>query len=80
MATMTDDTRDRVIATEVKVENLTRIVNEMKETLDALYEKSKEQEGMLKAGRLTVGAIGALGGMVMTIIFKLLPFTHSLPK
>jgi hypothetical protein len=77
---MNDDTRDIAIETRSEVRGLTRKVDDMAEKLDLLYEKSKEQDGMYKAGRLMIAGIGFAGGAAATFIAKILPFTHSLPK
>jgi hypothetical protein len=75
-----DDTRDIAIETRTKVDRLTRTVDDMDSKIDALIKRSDRQDGMAYAGRLMVAGIGAAGGAGATLLMKLLPFTHSLPK
>lgn len=77
---MTADTRDIVIETRTDVRNLTNTVNNLKATVDKLYDKSKQQEGAVKAGRMMVAGIGAMGGMAATFAMKFFPFMSGLPK
>lgn len=55
-------------------------LNNIADKVDKLYDAFVEGRGVMKAGRLAVAAIGALGGAAVTLLFKILPFTSSLPK
>lgn len=77
---MTDDTRDIVIETRADVRNLTNTVNDLKEIVDKLYEKSKHQEGALRAGRMMVAGLGMVGGAAATFVMKFFPFMNGFPR
>lgn len=73
---MSDDTRDRVMRLEVKVDNLTKAVESRDEKIDEMHDVLMQAKG---ARYVIVGA-AAIGGAVTGFLVKLLPFTHSLPK
>lgn len=75
-AAMTDDTRDRVIALEVKVDNLTEAVKARDAKIDEMHNVLMQAKG---ARYVIVGA-AAVAGAVTGFLMKILPFTHSLPK
>lgn len=73
---MTDDTRDRVIALEVKVDNLKTADEARDKKIDEMHDVLMQAKG---ARYVIVGA-AAVAGAVTGFLVKLVPFTHSLPK
>jgi hypothetical protein len=73
---MIDDTRDRVMRLEVKVDNLTRAVESRDEKIDEMHDVLMQARG----ARYVIIAAAAIGGAVTSFLVKFLPFTATLPK
>jgi hypothetical protein len=73
---VTDDTRDRVMRLEVKVDNLTRAVESRDEKIDEMHDVLMQARG----ARYVIIAAAAIGGAVTSFLVKFLPFTATLPK
>lgn len=73
---MTDDTRDRVIALEVKVDSLRKAVEARDKKIDQMHDVLMQAKG---ARYVIVGA-AAIGGAVTGFLVKLLPFTTNFPR
>jgi hypothetical protein len=73
---MIDNTRDRVIALEVKVDNLRRAVEDRDEKIDEMHDILLQAKG----ARYVIVAAAAIAGAITGFLVKLVPFTHTLPK
>ena len=73
---MIDDTRDRVMRLEVKVDNLTRAVESRDEKIDEMHNVLMQARG----ARYVIVAAAAIGGAVTGFLVKFLPFTTNLPR
>jgi hypothetical protein len=73
---VTDDTRDRVMRLEVKVDNLTRAVESRDEKIDEMHNVLMQARG----ARYVIVAAAAMGGAVASFLVKFLPFSSTLPR
>ena len=76
MREVTDDTRDRVIALEVKVQHL-------EDKLDKAATKITEMHDVFmqaKGARWVIVAAAGIGGAVAGFMVKLIPWMASVPK
>jgi hypothetical protein len=73
---MIDNTRDRVIALEVKVDNLRRAVEDRDEKIDEMHDILLQAKG----ARYVIVAAAAIAGAITGFLVKLVPFTHTLQK
>lgn len=64
------DTRDRVIALEIKVDNLTKAVETRDKKIDEIYEIVMQAKG----ARYVLAAAAALAGGIAGFLVKVIPF------
>lgn len=73
---MTEDTRDKVIRLETKVENLEKKLCEVGVKIDEIHAAFLQAKG----ARYIIVAAAAVAGMIAGFAGKWLPFLGSLPK
>lgn len=73
---MTDDTRDRVIALEVKVDNLTKAVEARDKKIDEMHNVLMQARG----ARYVILAAAAVAGGITSFAIKLFPWANSFPR
>jgi uncharacterized protein YPO0396 len=76
VSAVTDDTRDRVIALEVKVQHLEDKLDKAATKITEMHDVFMQARG----ARYVIIAAAAIGGAIAGFMVKFIPWTVGLPK